>query len=79
MIFTRVSNWQKGQLLKPIYGSWVFCLRLFMRSDIRTRSILHDERVYPEPEAFRPERYLDNKLTDRTEDPSILAFGFGRR
>lgn len=47
------------------------------------RSILHDKDVYPEPSAFRPERFLDTQghLRDLkpAEDPTEIAFGFGRR
>ncbi|KAI5117759.1 hypothetical protein M0805_000603 [Coniferiporia weirii] len=50
-------------------------------------SILHDNGTFPEPFEFRPERFVDSespssaslKEKDRTTDPSILAFGFGRR
>ena len=45
--------------------------------------MLRDEKVYPEPAKFSPERYLDDygqlRTLDRTEDPAIIAFGFGRR
>ncbi|KAH9852971.1 CyP450 monooxygenase [Lenzites betulinus] len=40
-------------------------------------SILHDPEMYPEPEAFRPERFLDPNSD--VLDPTIVAFGFGRR
>ena len=43
------------------------------------RAILHDAEVYPEPEEFKPERFLtkDGKLKD---DPLLMyAFGYGRR
>lgn len=47
------------------------------------RSILHDETIFPEPQCFRPERYLDEtgalKRLNRNEDPSAAAFGYGRR
>jgi len=38
----------------------------------------HDPQVYPDPFAFKPERFLDEegKLTN---DRRILAYGFGRR
>jgi len=39
-----------------------------------TWAVLHDERVYPEPGRFRPERYLDSNLK-----PPDAVFGFGRR
>lgn len=48
-----------------------------------SRSMLHDELIYPEPSEFRPERYLgkDGQLRalERAEDPAQIAFGFGRR
>ncbi|KAI0031585.1 cytochrome P450 [Vararia minispora EC-137] len=46
-------------------------------------AILHDENIFPDPFSFSPERYIsaDGKLKqiDRMEDPSLIAFGFGRR
>jgi len=37
----------------------------------------HDESVYPDPFAFKPERFFDNgKLND---DDRVLAYGYGRR
>jgi cytochrome P450 len=36
--------------------------------------------MYPNPEAFRPERFLLNgKLNPAIRDPETVAFGFGRR
>jgi cytochrome P450 len=43
------------------------------------RAILHDPARYPEPDAFKPERFLnpDGSLLD---DPVlVLAFGYGKR
>ncbi len=51
-------------------------LSSFVRSP---RAILHDAEVYPEPEEFKPERFLteDGKVK---EDPLLVyAFGYGRR
>ncbi|KIM35566.1 hypothetical protein M413DRAFT_79273 [Hebeloma cylindrosporum] len=40
----------------------------------------NDERDYPQPSEFRPERFLkDGKLDRSVRDPMDIAFGFGRR
>ncbi|KZP02374.1 cytochrome P450, partial [Athelia psychrophila] len=42
--------------------------------------ILHDESVYPDPYTFKPERFLkDGKIDQSVMNPTIAAFGFGRR
>lgn len=46
------------------------------------REILHDPKVYCDPDRFIPERFLtkDGKgLDPHVRDPSVAAFGFGRR
>ncbi|KAJ6597635.1 cytochrome P450, partial [Mycena vulgaris] len=43
-------------------------------------AILHDEDMYPDPQSFKPERFLRNgKLNPDVRDPETAAFGFGRR
>lgn len=44
-------------------------------------SILRDEAMFPEPDAFVPERFLtpDGKLNKGMLDPRHAVFGFGRR
>ncbi|KAL1750225.1 cytochrome P450 [Schizophyllum commune] len=44
-------------------------------------SMAHDEKAYPDPYAFKPERYLDvdGKLDPNVRDPAKIIFGFGRR
>ncbi|TBU24926.1 cytochrome P450, partial [Dichomitus squalens] len=44
-------------------------------------AILHDERTFPDPEAFVPERWLneDGSLRSDMRDAELAAFGFGRR
>jgi cytochrome P450 len=45
------------------------------------RAILHDETTYPDPETFKPSRFLnaDGKLNKEVPDPAEFAFGSGRR
>jgi hypothetical protein len=38
----------------------------------------HDESVYPEPFAFKPERFFD-KNGELNNDGRVFAYGFGRR
>ncbi|KAG8732474.1 hypothetical protein FRC10_000897, partial [Ceratobasidium sp. 414] len=46
--------------------------------------ILHDETLFPQPDQFRPERFLDNSRSEPTLsgsrlNPRELMFGVGRR
>ena len=43
--------------------------------------MLHDETLYPDPLAFKPERWLerDAKTRDGNVFPLEVVFGFGRR
>ncbi|KAF9001516.1 cytochrome P450 [Cyathus striatus] len=44
------------------------------------REMLHEERDYPDPHMFKPERFLkDGKINDAVKNPEDIAFGFGRR
>ena len=43
-----------------------------------SRAMTHDESVYPEPFAFKPERFFD-KNGELNNDDQILAYGFGMR
>ena len=44
---------------------------------------MRDEKIFPEPEEFRPERYLSQssdkqKVVDEA-NPARIVFGFGKR
>ncbi|KZT69367.1 cytochrome P450 [Daedalea quercina L-15889] len=44
-------------------------------------AMFRDSEVYPDPEAFKPERYLSMNLNEDFDlrDPRRIVFGFGRR
>jgi len=43
-------------------------------------AIMHDERLYPSPDEFKPERFIGlDKETATKTDPANFVFGFGRR
>lgn len=44
-----------------------------------TWAILHDPTVYPEPDAFKPERFLNQDGTLRDDPVLMSAFGYGKR
>ena len=45
----------------------------------RIRAILHDPEIYPDPEEFKPERFLNEDGTVRDDPTLALAFGVGKR
>jgi hypothetical protein len=43
------------------------------------RAILHDPKTYPDPEEFKPERFLNEDGSVRDDPALSLAFGVGKR
>ena len=50
-----------------------------MRLQLFRRAILHDPAIYPEPDVFKPERFLNPDGTSRDDPTLISAFGYGKR
>ena len=51
-----------------------------LHPDDSYRAMLYNEDDYPDPSAFKPERFIKNgKLDPNIRDPEMIAFGFGRR
>ena len=44
-----------------------------------SRAILHNPDLYPDPETFKPERFLNEDGTFRDDPTLSLAFGAGKR
>ncbi|KAL1696188.1 cytochrome P450 [Schizophyllum commune] len=62
-----------------VYKSYAIPVRSIVIANVW--AMVHDEEAYPEPYAFKPERFLniDGKLDPAVRDPAHIAFGFGRR
>ncbi|KAI4519194.1 cytochrome P450 [Schizophyllum commune Loenen D] len=62
-----------------VYKSYTIPTRSIVIANVW--AMVHDEGAYPEPYAFKPERFLkiDGKLDPAVRDPADIAFGFGRR
>lgn len=43
------------------------------------RGILHDSEIYPDPEVFKPERFLNEDGSLRDDPALSLVFGIGKR
>jgi len=64
-----------------IANAW-YARRIYPRtglSDLLVRGMLHDPTAYPDPFAFKPERFLGADGTFRDDPMLTSAFGFGRR
>lgn len=53
---------------------------IYLRLSLDLRAMSHDPQVYPDPDAFVPERFMeDGKCGSKARDPERYQFGFGRR
>ena len=43
------------------------------------RLLLHDPKVYPDPDTFNPDRFIAADGKPARRDPHEIVFGFGRR
>ena len=59
---------------------WILSQNLLGLIVCLLRAIFYDEKMYPAPETFNPDRVMkDGKLDPNVLDPKHVAFGFGRR
>ena len=77
----------QGTVILPnVWWVLLLCLLLSGRMGInsgyaRRRACMHDEKMYEQPEVFRPERFIreDSTIDTGIRDPEAFTFGFGRR
>ena len=58
---------------------WESCVNCSWIGLTGSRAILHDPAVYSEPDAFKPERFLNEDGNLREDSVISSAFGYGRR
>lgn len=71
-----------------VIGLWkhlvgILVIKFFYNSDddCDTRTLARDEKIYPNADEFRPERFMEpvDAETARRRNPGNYVFGFGRR
>lgn len=66
----------EGSIVSPNIWYLTIAAFCYISSQTLSRAMSRDEKDYaPDPDVFRPERYLEAEL----RDPSLYVFGFGRR
>ena len=56
-----------------------FCPILARLASTLVRAVLHDPVMYPDPDSFKPERFIDEDGSLRDDPVLTTAFGFGKR
>jgi cytochrome P450 len=64
-----------------IWRVYICWLIIYHSADLHRRAMLRNEKVYPDPHTFRPERFLEpvTPEMERKRNPKNYVFGFGRR
>ena len=82
MIFTEGISSLRKLLLSATSGiHFFFCLFRQRHCSwlLQHRAMLRDPVEYPEPDVFKPERFLPKEGERMPREPSQMAFGYGRR
>ncbi|KAJ6456449.1 cytochrome P450 [Mycena sanguinolenta] len=59
------------------YNGWYIPAKTTVLPNIS--AMLHDAKVYTDPDQFNPDRFIPQGTEDTAPDPARAAFGFGRR
>jgi len=78
MTYGRVILFQKDRQFSLIPGTDFLNLMAGLFTVFAERFLLHDPRIWSEPNVFKPERFLD-PVQEGTFDPQSVIYGFGRR
>ncbi len=60
------------------YGA-IYSIFFPLGSQLFVRAVLHDPARYPEPDSFKPERFMNPDGTARKDPVLSMIFGLGRR
>jgi len=61
-----------------MYGA-ISVILYFRSASTVFRAIFHDPTIFPEPDAFKPERFLNTDGSLRDDPVLTSGFGFGKR
>lgn len=69
----------RSEYMVRIFTCLIF-VGVFIGLCVSPRAIMHDEKMYPNPHTFNPDRFMkDGALNSEVLDPAEIVFGFGRR